>query len=889
MKQPDRRWSRVVHTLAFVAFLTWGGAFVLAQGSDPAPAEPDPAAVAPVEQTPPAPYVIPLSEVASEAERIGAEIADIRSLAAPSEAMARVLDEVQTLETSIAGLEQDPVHIDPESVAWSELDSVLRQWRRLAVKLKVADKLVGERSKMLEGRATGIVHAVELWTLTRDALIEQESPDAVIERIDAVLQDLAEVQAALKTRQAELFTLQDRITSDQIRTTQAMDQLSSVSAEARRRIFARTDPPLWAALAEEDDEGPSLREQWKSSWQRSRSDLAEFRQDFKDELVLHALLTVIFMIVLARLGLRARGWAKKEPDLQAIAAVLSRPMAAAYVVAATGTIVLYPDAPAPAYKIAYLTAVVPLFLLVKAIVPADWRRPLYGAVGLFALLHLGRLVPGLQLFQRLLYLLLTLAALIGVVLMLLRLRAEKRSQAGRWWRVIVLGCRVAMVLLALSFLGNVIGAFELTLLFTGGVFNSVYMALATVVSVLILDGAVAAAMETETARKLRMIRSHPQPIRRRISAAIHIGGALLWAWVSLLLFDLLPLILGWITGVLGRKWAAGTLEASLGGILVFVLTIWISVLISRFTRFVLEEEFYPRVRLARGLPGTISMLARYSILAIGFLIAVAAAGIPLSNFAIIAGALSVGIGFGMQNVVNNFVVRSDPGLRATDPDRGHDRGRAGPGRGQDDRDPGQQRSYLRRRGGDRAQRRSDLRAGDQLDALRPSPPDSTPRRRGLRNRSAGRDRPLEGGRRETRGCLDRPETVGVVQRFRRQFAGFRDALLDAGLQSLVGHPQRSRGRGERGVERGGYRDPVPATRPSRAIGGRGSRSIARRGVCRGGKRTWGGTDRRLSGISAIRPRRSRGDCTSSTGRGFRTAPCSCNGSAPWPAAFPPAR
>jgi small-conductance mechanosensitive channel len=49
------------------------------------------------------------------------------------------------------------------------------------------------------------------------------------------------------------------------------------------------------------------------------------------------------------------------------------------------------------------------------------------------------------------------------------------------------------------------------------------------------------------------------------------------------------------------------------------------------------------------------MLINYTVLGIAFVLAVAAAGIQLDRFALIVGALSVGIGFGMQNIVNNFV------------------------------------------------------------------------------------------------------------------------------------------------------------------------------------------------------------------------------------------
>src|SRR5207247_8668810 len=66
-------------------------------------------------------------------------------------------------------------------------------------------------------------------------------------------------------------------------------------------------------------------------------------------------------------------------------------------------------------------------------------------------------------------------------------------------------------------------------------------------------------------------------------------------------------------------------------------------------------EVCPRLRLARGLPYMISSLLRYALLLLGFLLAVGALGVDLNKFTVLAGAFGVGLGFGLQGVVNNCV------------------------------------------------------------------------------------------------------------------------------------------------------------------------------------------------------------------------------------------
>jgi small-conductance mechanosensitive channel len=94
---------------------------------------------------------------------------------------------------------------------------------------------------------------------------------------------------------------------------------------------------------------------------------------------------------------------------------------------------------------------------------------------------------------------------------------------------------------------------------------------------------------------------------------------------------------------------------SLGQFVYAIASIYIAVLASRFVRFVLQEDVYTRFPLRRGVPQAISTTVHYAVVVLGFFLALGAAGFEFGQFSLLTGALGIGVGFGLQNVVNNFV------------------------------------------------------------------------------------------------------------------------------------------------------------------------------------------------------------------------------------------
>mgnify|MGYP000495251229 FL=1 len=96
-------------------------------------------------------------------------------------------------------------------------------------------------------------------------------------------------------------------------------------------------------------------------------------------------------------------------------------------------------------------------------------------------------------------------------------------------------------------------------------------------------------------------------------------------------------------------------SVTIGSILLLLILFASVIIIERIVQKQLIRRFLSRTKLQSSLQFGLSRIIGYTLIAVGFYVAFQLVGVDLSSLAIIAVSLGVGVGFGLQNIINNFV------------------------------------------------------------------------------------------------------------------------------------------------------------------------------------------------------------------------------------------
>lgn len=411
------------------------------------------------------------------------------------------------------------------------------------------------------------------------------------------------------------------------------------------RDFTKSGLPDWKVI-----------ENLKSFIKENAIVLSGFYKNNVSGIMLYAfylLLLIVFFYFL----MRKRGVIIKQADnfyLQSLSVILRRPVSVALILGVFTSGLFLRNRP---------PILIDIFILINTAAIIDVMAQLAHKKGkiflsVFAILILFRFInyifPPDTPIHRLNLLLMGVLEIIILWLLYRKLHIERliNSAFNRFVKIIILLHLVAAVI---GLIADGTGQLRLAEIAIDLAITNTLVGLLLIFSSIVLIGLFQVVIDGSLAGKFGFVRKRRDLFKSRSVIIVLLIASFLWINYILEILRINDIFYQYAGAFLKAEISLGSTSFTLGSVLLFFFIIYVSVIVSNMIKAVLEDDVLQRIALKKGVPRIISVIVRFSLITIGFLLAISAIGMPLNQLTIIVSAFSVGIGFGLQNIVNNFV------------------------------------------------------------------------------------------------------------------------------------------------------------------------------------------------------------------------------------------
>ncbi len=605
--------------------------------------------------------IISIGNISEESEILGQRIIVFKEILRPSTKIIEV-DSLLNLASKEISNKKDSLlklidHINRRDLKVSKIE-----WKKYRSEIKNAQDILKDRTDEVSIINDELDLALNKWRKTKKKLVSSNVSKDVLTSLDLAIHTLEGISQLTYERLNSVFSIEKKLTKQIFTIDDTITEIELAELQLQKNYFVLDSEPIWKSknigimvLDSTTVESNSFSERVQSELKKNKDQIKEFiSQNAKT-----AILQVLFILTLLALIIRVNSnWKNHVNELinpieKQAKIILSNPISASVALGVLISAFFY-DRLVPAFaELHVLLILTGTVILLPKLTIKSFRLFLYLIFFVYLYHTFEELMDSKSNIFRWGMIMEAIVLIISLVLgaRIMRKTPEKFKPIYRIFKTLV---PFYILIIFVSIIANIIGMVSFSKLLITGILTSTVLGMVVYLSVKIVTSLVVLFFKLRKDYNIQTLSTMVNATNQRVQPILSWVGLFVWFMFTLKGFDIYNFIFAGINDLMLVTWKIGEMMISLGGILAFLTIFIVMLILAKLVASLFLDDWMIKI-LPRGVAPAISLVLRIVIVGIGLYMALSAAGIDLSKLGWMLGALGVGIGFGLQNIVLNFI------------------------------------------------------------------------------------------------------------------------------------------------------------------------------------------------------------------------------------------